>query len=79
VVLAGREAPAMDLAWRHCTTRPRLEALNSGDVQIYLRDRLGLRDVDPETLYKATRGNPQLLGLLTDNLTAQADEEEEAW
>jgi hypothetical protein len=76
VVIAGREGPEMDLAWRHCTTRPKLEALNSQDVDTYLRERLGLKDVDTETLFRATRGNPQLLGLLTDNLTTQSDEDD---
>jgi hypothetical protein len=76
VVLAGREVPEMDLAWKHCTTRPKLEPLASADVQTFLRERLGLTDVDHETLYRATLGNPQLLGLLADNLTASADEDE---
>lgn len=76
VVITGREMPELDLSWKDCTTRPKLEALNSEHVATYLRERRGLKDVDVDTLYRATLGNPQLLGMLADNLTAQTEGDE---
>ena len=76
VVITGREVPELDLAWKHCTARPKLEALDSEHVATYLREKRGLTDVDADTLYRATMGNPQLLGLLADNLAAASGDEE---
>ena len=77
VIITGREVPQFDLAWKHCTSRPKLEALSNEHVATYLRDKRGLTDVDADTLYRATQGNPQLLGILADNLAAKSDADEE--
>jgi len=77
VVITGREIPELDkMMWRHCTVYPKLEPLNSKDVATYLREKRGLTDIDVDTLYRATQGNPQLLGVLADNLDVSADDEE---
>jgi hypothetical protein len=68
VVVAGRVIPEVDISWKHCTIRPKLEALSRDDVRLLVRGKCGLSD-DPDTLYRASRrGNPQLLGMLLDNI-----------
>ncbi len=66
-VTTGREIPEVDSIWRHCTTRPKLENLLRNDVAKYLREKRGLTDIDIETVYRTSKGNPQLLGVLADN------------
>jgi hypothetical protein len=73
VVITGREVPELDMMWKHCATRPGLEPLGNEDVAKYLVEKRGLKDVDPDTLYKATLGNPQLLGMLADNIDQDLD------
>ncbi len=79
VVIAGRQVPQVDSTWKPSTTRPRLAELSGQDVQTYLQDKLGLTPdkADAETLYRASQGNPQLLGMLADNvlMTFGADED----
>jgi hypothetical protein len=72
VVIAGRHIPTVDVTWKHCTTRPKLDTLDSEDVRSYLQDKLGLtsQEADAETLFRASQGNPQLLGMLADNVLA---------
>lgn len=79
VVIAGRHIPTMDASWRHCTTRPKLDVLRSEDVRSYLQEKLGLtaQEADAETLFRASQGNPQLLGMLADNILATLQPEDD--
>ncbi len=79
VMIAGRQVPSLDVTWKEFTTRPKLTALNSEDVRIYLQDKLGLSPgiADAATLFRASQGNPQLLGLLSDNVLSSLSDEDD--
>ncbi len=71
IVLAGRETPEFDITWNEVLGRIRLESLSCDDVELYLRERRNLRiitDTEILRLCQAVGGNPQVLGLIGDNL-----------
>ncbi len=73
-VLAGRQLPPFDANWAAVLDELPLEAFALQEVADYLRDERGLRqlsDHEVQTLYEATQGHPQLIGLIGDSL-AQA-------
>jgi|GEM_PF-1860112 len=71
-VLAGRHLPEFDATWGQVAGRLRLEFLSVEDVSKYLRKSRGLNisDREVQALYDAVQGNPQLLGIIGDNLEA---------
>ncbi len=74
VALAGDRLPEFDAGWSQVLGRLQLEPFKRADVAEYLRERRGLSDLsdnDVETLFKAAQGNPQLLGILGDNLAEE--------
>lgn len=75
VVLAGRRLPEFDTLWAQVVGRLDLELFTVADVAQYLRENRGLgtlSDADVQTLYTAIQGNPQLLGIIGDNLEQTA-------
>ncbi|HMQ33874.1 MAG TPA: hypothetical protein PKD53_24285 [Chloroflexaceae bacterium] len=71
VVLAGRRVPPFDAEWARVVGRLPLDLFTLDDVAEYLRRnrRLpSLTDAEVQTLYNAVQGNPQLLGIIGDNL-----------
>lgn len=75
VVLAGRRLPPFDAEWARVMGQLPLELFTVDDVGEYLRQnrRLAtLSDAEVQTLYNAVQGNPQLLGLIGDNLERSA-------
>jgi hypothetical protein len=76
VVLAGRRLPELDpAAWGAIVGRLELEYFTPADVAQYLRENRGLStltDAEVQTLYTAVQGNPQLLGIIGDNLEQAA-------
>lgn len=68
IVIAGREVPQLDSAWDHCALKVQLHNLTKGDVDTYVRIRRKFTGIDPETLYRATLGNPYHLGIAADNI-----------
>lgn len=70
-VLAGRRAPDFGVEWNSVLGRMQLEAFVLEDVAQYLRENRGLSnltDADVQTLFNAVQGNPQLMGIIGDNL-----------
>lgn len=75
VVLAGRRLPPFDAEWAKVVGPLPLEFFTFDDVAEYLRQnrRLStLTDTEVQTLYNAVQGNPQLLGIIGDNLERSA-------
>jgi hypothetical protein len=75
VVLAGRRLPEFDAEWAKVVGRLDLELFSLGDVTEYLRQNrrlAGLSDAEVQTLFNAVQGNPQLLGIIGDNLERSA-------
>lgn len=70
VVLAGRRLPNFSPDWAQVIGVLPIEAFSQADVATYLRQNRGLSlsDVEVQTLYNAVQGNPQLLGIIGDNL-----------
>lgn len=71
VVLAGRRLPEFDASWATVVGQLPLELFTLADVAQYLRENRGLpnlTDNDVQTLFAAIQGNPQLLGIIGDNL-----------
>ncbi|MCG8349634.1 MAG: ATP-binding protein [Chloroflexales bacterium] len=70
VVLAGNQVPDFGIEWNAVLGRLPLEPFTPDDVTQYLRENRGLTlgDTEIQTLYTAIQGNPQLLGILGDNL-----------
>jgi hypothetical protein len=70
VVLAGNRVPDFGIEWNAVLGRLPLEPFTPDDVTQYLRENRGLTlgDTEIQTLYTAIQGNPQLLGILGDNL-----------
>lgn len=82
VVLAGVRGPEFGAEWNAVLGRLPLELFTLNDVSEYLRANRGLTlsDAEVRTLYAAVQGNPQLMGIIGDNLEqasrpAAADEE----
>lgn len=71
VVLAGRRAPEFGVEWNEVLGRLSLDLLECKDITEYLRERRGLAgisDAQAEVLCQAVAGNPQVMGLVGDNL-----------
>jgi hypothetical protein len=71
VVLAGRRLPEFDAEWATVVGNLPLELFTMADVAEYLRENRGLpnlTDTEVQTLFTAIQGNPQLLGIIGDNL-----------
>lgn len=71
VVLAGRRLPEFGVDWAQVTGKLDLELFTVADVAQYLRENRGLgtlTDQEVQTLFNAVQGNPQLLGIIGDNL-----------
>ena len=71
VVLAGRRAPEFGVEWNEVLGRVSLDLLECSHVTEYLRDRRGITtisDAQAEVLCQAVAGNPQVMGLIGDNL-----------
>lgn len=73
VVLAGRRLPPplSEPAWAKVVGALPLALFTVGDVAEYLRQNrrlAALSDAEVQTLYNAVQGNPQLLGIIGDNL-----------
>lgn len=74
VLLAGRQLPPFDAGWTAVLDELPLEGFAPQEVAAYLRGTCGvtqLSDHELQTIYEATQGHPQLLGLIGDSL-AQA-------
>lgn len=71
VVLAGTRTPEFGVEWNEVLGRMKLDELDCVYVTEYLRQRRGLTvitDAEAKRLCEATGGNPQVLGLIGDNL-----------
>lgn len=71
VVLAGRRVPEFGIEWNQVVGQLPLELFTVADVAQYLRENRGLAnltDAEVQTLFNAVQGNPQLLGIIGDNL-----------
>jgi hypothetical protein len=71
VVIAGRRTPDFGIEWNEVLGRIDLEPLECSHVTEYLRERRGLMvitDAEAARLCQAVAGNPQVLGLIGDNL-----------
>jgi hypothetical protein len=71
VVLAGRRLPDLGADWAEVTGTLPIELFTQADVAAYLRENRGLSsltDAEVQTLFNAVQGNPQLLGIIGDNL-----------
>lgn len=83
VVLAGRRLPEFDTLWAEVVGRLDLELFTVEDVAQYLRENRGLgalTDTEVQTLFSAVQGNPQLLGIIGDNLEqAQRPSADDDW
>jgi hypothetical protein len=70
-VLAGRRLPELGIEWNAVLGPMPLELFTVTDVGHYLRENRGLAelsDAEVQTLFNAVQGNPQLLGIIGDNL-----------
>jgi len=70
-VLAGRRLPEFGADWAQVVGRLELNLFTQADVAEYLRENRGLStltDQEIQTLFNAVQGNPQLLGIIGDNL-----------
>jgi hypothetical protein len=76
VVLAGRRLPEFPtVEWGNLVGKLDLHLFTVEDVAQYLRENRGLAaltDTEVQTLYTAIQGNPQLLGIIGDNLEQAA-------
>ncbi len=84
VVLAGRRLPPFDAEWARVVGPLPLELFTVEDVAEYLRQNrrlTSLTDAEVQTLFNAVQGNPQLLGIIGDNLerSATADAPDDDW
>ncbi|NOK59682.1 MAG: hypothetical protein GFH27_549285n206 [Chloroflexi bacterium AL-W] len=70
-VLAGRRIREFGIEWNEVLGRMSLDPLECDDVKEYLRERRGLSQIteaEGDRLCQAVAGNPQVLGLIGDNL-----------
>lgn len=75
VVLAGRRLPDFDSSWAKVVGELPVELFTVADVTEYLRQNrrlASLTDAEIQTLFNAVQGNPQLLGIIGDNLERSA-------
>jgi hypothetical protein len=83
VVLAGRRLPEFDAEWATVVGNLPLELFTMADVAEYLRENRelpNLTDSEVQTLFTAIQGNPQLLGIIGDNLEqAQRPASDDEW
>jgi hypothetical protein len=83
-VLAGRRAPEFGVEWNETLGTIALDLLDCQYITEYLRERRGLAnisDAQAEVLCQAVAGNPQVMGMIGDNLE-QANKpkvEDEEW
>jgi hypothetical protein len=71
IVLAGRRVPDFGVEWNEVLGRVSLDLLECNYVTEYLRERRGLAnisDAQAQVLCQAVAGNPQVMGLIGDNL-----------
>jgi hypothetical protein len=74
-VLAGRRLPEFGAEWGQVIGNLPIELFTQADVATYLRENRGLStltDAEVLTLFNAVQGNPQLLGIIGDNLEQTA-------
>jgi len=70
-VLAGRRAPDFGVEWSEALGTISLDLLECSHVTEYLRERRGLTSISDEqaqVLCQAVAGNPQVMGMIGDNL-----------
>ena len=70
-VLAGRRAPDFGVEWNEALGAVTLDLLDCKYITEYLRERRGLAnisDAQAEVLCQAVAGNPQVMGMIGDNL-----------
>jgi hypothetical protein len=70
-VLAGRRAPEFGVEWNESLGRVALDLLECDHITEYLRQRRGLANISDEqaqVLCQAVAGNPQVMGMIGDNL-----------
>ena len=70
-VLAGRRAPEFGVEWNEALGTISLDLLECSHVTEYLRERRGLSNISDEqaqVLCQAVAGNPQVMGMIGDNL-----------
>jgi hypothetical protein len=70
-VLAGRRAPPFGVEWNEALGSVALDPLECSHVTEYLRERRGLANISDEqaqVLCQAVAGNPQVMGMIGDNL-----------
>jgi hypothetical protein len=70
-VLAGRRAPEFGVEWNEALGTVALDLLECSHVTEYLRERRGLTNISDEqaqVLCQAVAGNPQVMGMIGDNL-----------
>lgn len=75
VVLAGRRLPEFDAEWARVVGALPLALFSVDEVAEYLRRNrrlAALSDAEVQTLFNAVQGNPQLLGIIGDNLERSA-------
>jgi hypothetical protein len=74
-VLAGRRAPEFGVEWNEALGTLPLDLLECSHVTEYLRERRGLSNISDEqaqVLCQAVAGNPQVMGMIGDNLEQAA-------
>ena len=70
-VLAGRRAPEFGIEWNEALGTVALDLLECSHITEYLRERRGLSNISDEqaqVLCQAVAGNPQVMGMIGDNL-----------
>jgi hypothetical protein len=75
VVLAGRRAPEFGVEWNEVIGKLSLDLLECSHVTEYLRERrglVGISDEQAQVLCQAVAGNPQVMGMIGDNLEQAA-------
>lgn len=74
-VLAGRRAPEFGVEWNEVVGKISLDLLECSHITEYLRERRGLANISDEqaqVLCQAVAGNPQVMGMIGDNLEQAA-------
>jgi hypothetical protein len=82
IVLAGRRLPGLGPEWNRVAGQLQLEGLTVEDVAQYLRENrrlVSLSADEIQTLYTAVQGNPQLLGIIGDNLEQALQPVQDDW
>lgn len=76
-VLAGRQVPHLDSGWRHVVARTGLEPFDPQCVREYIVEKRGLADLDVDTIWRTSGGNPGLLGMMADTAAALTGDEDD--